>query len=286
MSLRLKLLFGITRVLHVSSRYKLTGKALLRETEIMQKHVAPPKKSLLKAFDVLQFEISNHTVFKIQNCSIDKILIYLPGGGFIQPILGFHWNMIEKLAKQTGYTIFVGEYPLTPKCNVDDALDFTQKLYDLVRRKYPSAQVIVAGDSAGGNLTLSFSQYTDRLPDKLICLSPLVDFTTNNPLIYEIEKHDTIVATTSLFEIAEWYRGKHDLSEPILSPINGNYPEEMNVLLISGTRDCTNPDTALMAKKFPHFEYIEYPGLPHVFPIFPIPEANDAIEKMIRFLVK
>lgn len=145
------------------------------------------------------------------------------------------------------------------------------------------------GDSAGGNIVLGYSQSSynkDKMIKNIIALSPFVDFSLKNKAINTVAQQDTIVSPIALKEIGEQYRGNHEITNPLISPINGNY-NDLNVLIISGTRDITNPDTQLLAERNSTVKYIQQKNMPHIFMLYMIPESekpNQIIIDMINEL--
>ncbi|MDT2613305.1 alpha/beta hydrolase [Enterococcus dongliensis] len=201
-----------------------------------------------------------------------KLLVYLAGGGFVLPISGLHWDYLDMITKETDTDLLVLNYPLAPAHNVDDVMQFVnsailryQDLYDTVT---------LMGDSAGGNIVLGYSQSSynkDKMIKNIIALSPFVDFSLKNKAINTV---------------AQQYRGNHEITNPLISPINGNY-NDLNVLIISGTRDITNPDTQLLAERNSTVKYIQQKNMPHIFMLYMIPESekpNQIIIDMINEL--
>jgi len=275
MSIQLKTILLATKLLNIKKPFTLTGDNLIKEVTKKQKKPATPKASQFKNYKRKQIQINNQTNYKFEKKS-DHLIVYLPGGGFVLPITSMHWDYLNQLSQQVQADFLVLNYPLAPAHKVDEVMSFIHKALSLEMKNY--SKITLMGDSAGGNTVLAYAQsdYNEgkRIQD-VIALSPFVDFTLSNPEIKEVEKRDTIVATPALKEIGEWYRGEHSLDNPILSPINADFTG-LNVLIISGTRDITNPDTRLLADKNQQINYLEEVDMPHVYMIFDIPEAQKA----------
>ena len=148
------------------------------------------------------------------------------------------------------------------------------------------------GDSAGGGLALGlvqdFVQNSVKLPKGLILLSPWVDLTMSNPDIKQYIKKDPLLHVDTLLADAKAWAGDRDLSDWKVSPLYGEMKGLPEVLLFSGTRELLYPDIVLLAEKLrkanikTDFEIGE--NLNHVFPAFPIPEADVAINKIVEFV--
>lgn len=191
------------------------------------------------------------------------------------------------LSKQINQDIFVLNYPLLPHTNVDDLMSYINRMLRDYADSYDS--ITLMGDSAGANILLGFSQsdfYSKHKIDKLIALSPFVDFSLNNLEIEKVEKRDTIVSSIALKEIREYYSLTRESEDKLISPIFGDF-SKINVTMVSGTRDITNPDTKKMAEKFKNINYIERNKLPHVFMLYQmLPEAKEVNNLIINELNK
>ena len=113
----------------------------------------------------------------------------------------------------------------------------------------------------------------------------MVDMTLANPDIVDAAKHDPVLSLNAMPDLIEAIRGTHDIGDPIVSPINGKF-DNQKILLISGTRDLTNPDNRIFAKKFAdNVTYIEGTGLPHAYPIWPLTRNLAAKNQIYDFIM-
>ena len=148
------------------------------------------------------------------------------------------------------------------------------------------------GDSAGGGLALGLSLYFAKkklpVPDKLILLSPWIDLKMDNPKIEEYLDIDPMLKIDELrVDAAYWANGKN-LKDYRLSPIYGDLSVLKDVTVFCGTHEIFYPDMLrfmdkLKENKVKHKLYVGE-GLNHVYPAFPIPEADEAIEKIARII--
>ena len=79
------------------------------------------------------------------------------------------------------------------------------------------------------------------------------------------------------------------IDDPLVSPIHGDLSGLAPITLFSGTRDIINADARSLVRKAraAHFplDYHEAPGMLHVYPLLPVPEANEAravMEKVLK----
>ena len=222
----------------------------------------------------------------------DKLIIYLHGGAYVSEILPFHWIMLDKLTRQIDDTFIIPDYPLAPFSNYRECYDRLTVFYKKCLEYYRDRRIILMGDSAGGGLALGLAQYWStinlKVPDKLILLSPWVDLEMNNPDIKGFIKVDPTLNLGSLAVTARYWAGNYPLSDYRLSPINGDLKVLKDVTLFVGTHEIFYPDVTklhdLLEKNGVKSRLFIGQGLNHVYPAFPIPEANEAIEEIRKII--
>lgn len=284
-SMMLRAIETVTKVANVRKMWDTEGEALRKSILKKQQKVALPTK-LEKKYAVSKYEVGEHSFFEITPAKkTSQTIIYLAGGGFVLPITSLHYEFIAQIVEETGARLVVPNYPLAPYYHVDDVMAFLKGVY----LKYADGHVSLVGDSAGGAIAMSFIQFLKQekltLPQKVVGISPFMNFCLDNPAIYEVEKRDNVVGTTALREIRSWYANGRDYTDSLVSPFFGDYTGILEILLVSSTRDITNPDTHLFAEKgLPNMTYYEAGELPHIYPLFEIPEAAEARELIFSFL--
>lgn len=183
-----------------------------------------PDSLQLRAF-INEEEVDGHVVYtlKPKEGRSEWHLIYTHGGAFVEALISPHWYIIEQLILQTGATVTVPLYPLTPEHTYREALPFLTAVYKRTLINTPAEKIILCGDSAGGNLALTQTlHYRDLglpLPGRLLLFSPWLDLTLTHPDIATIEPHDPMLARPGLREAAEWWAGGDPLTLPLLSPL-------------------------------------------------------------------
>ncbi len=101
-----------------------------------------------------------------------KAVLFLPGGGGMERATILHYDTAMKIAKESGADVYIVHYPLAPKYNVRYALDWLEKLYMVLVKKYSDRNITFLGDSAGANLIISLAGRVHIKPGKLIVISP------------------------------------------------------------------------------------------------------------------
>ena len=142
------------------------------------------------------------------------------------------------------------------------------------------------GDSAGAGMALGLNMYFHKLglrtADKLILMSPWVDLVMDNPDIKNYLKLDPTLKYDELLVDAAYWANGDDLRDYRLSPIYGDMEGLKDVTLFTGTHEFFYPDivklSKILEKKGIRTHLYVGEGLNHVYPAFPIPEADKAIQ--------
>jgi monoterpene epsilon-lactone hydrolase len=154
--------------------------------------------------------------------------------------------------------------------------------------------VVLAGDSAGGGYALAVAEeLRDRggaQPEKLVLIAPWVDLTGSTPGTEEAARHDPWLSLPHLRLYASFWAGSTDpevLGSPRVSPGLGDLTGLPSTLMLCGTRDLLQPGCDALFERAEEadwpLEYVVAPGLIHVYPILPVPEARSAADHVVRF---
>jgi monoterpene epsilon-lactone hydrolase len=230
---------------------------------------APPR-SLTRRFDVSRSRERGFDVYRVGPAS-GPAVVYLHGGAYSAEIVSQHWDLIGHLAAETGLAVHVPIYGLAPAHHGLEALELVQRVIADVGRCY------LAGDSAGGGLALIAAQARPGSVAGLTLMAPWLDLTMSNPGIDEVEPHDPWLRRPGLHPMAAAWAGDLPLTDPRLSPINGDLTGLPPTQILVGTRDITLPDCRLLRDRMPPgatLTYHEEPGAIHVYPLLPVPEAR------------
>lgn len=122
-------------------------------------------------------------------------ILYCHGGGYTSGNLGYSRPIASKLANATGYEVLVFEYRLAPEHPYPAAVEDALKAWDyLMYLGYGARDIVLAGDSAGGNLALVLSHKLKdtgrRLPAALVLMSPWTDMTASGKSYQERAQMD------------------------------------------------------------------------------------------------
>lgn len=225
-----------------------------------------------------------------------KIILYLHGGSYLHDPDPHHFKFLKKLIDQSDVRVIFPVYPKAPWHDYTKTYDLITKLYqDLSKdgdRESEDSEIIIMGDSAGGGLSLGVSQYFATLglkqPFAVIVLSPWLDLTMENPQIKEFEKVDPWLKQASSIPIAKSWANGTDVRDYRISPTFGTLEGLQNVAIFVGTREILYPDIIAFNEKLKakniKTELFVGEGLNHVYPLFPIPEADEAISSIVEMI--
>jgi acetyl esterase/lipase len=154
--------------------------------------------------------------------------------------------------------------------------------------------VVLAGDSAGGGYALALAEaLRDRAgaqPERLVLMAPWVDLTGTTPGTREAAERDPWLSFPHLAVYAAFWAGSEDperLADPRVSPGLGDLAGLPPALVLCGTRDLLQPGCDALFDRADeagwHLEYAVVPGLIHVYPLLPVPEAREALRHIVDF---
>jgi epsilon-lactone hydrolase len=154
----------------------------------------------------------------------DAAVLYLHGGGYVIGSPRSHRHLAAAIARAAGTAALLLDYRLAPEHPYPAALDDAVAAYQwLLGRGLAPSRVVVAGDSAGGGLTVAtLLALRDRgLPPPAggVCISPWVDLTCSGATYATKAAVDPIVARESVAMMAQAYAGARDPKAPLLSPL-------------------------------------------------------------------
>lgn len=182
-------------------------------------------------------------------------ILYFHGGAYMAEATKQHWEFIEKLVDDTGATVIMPDYPLTPKYNYKDVFNIVIPLYKEIQQKVnASEELIVMGDSAGGGLSLALLERLSQeenilMPKNTILISPWLDVRLNNPDIEKVQQYDKKLNKESLKLAGIAYAGNDGINDYLVNPIDGDLSRINNLTIFIGTDDILNPDVYKFKKK-------------------------------------
>ncbi|MBQ7839984.1 MAG: alpha/beta hydrolase [Lachnospiraceae bacterium] len=221
------------------------------------------------------------------------VILYCHGGGYSTGSTLYARTITTKLAESTSMDVFVFNYRLAPEHPYPAALEDAMKAWNyLMLLGYGARDVIVAGDSAGGNLALALvlklKEEGRILPRGLVLLSPWTDLTASGKSHVTRAKLDPILDQEYLVRMTENYAAGQDLKNPYISPLFGNLEGLPPTYIQVGDNEVLLSDSTLLHKKMikanVSVKIDVYKGMWHVFQMSPFKTAYDAMEKNAEFI--
>ena len=213
----------------------------------------PTKVEKTCNIETKQYKGRNIFIITTNETQTNKKILYFHGGSYMAEATSNHWKFIEQLAKDTGATIILPDYPLSPKYTYKDVFQMVEPMYKEIIEQTGSENLIIMGDSAGGGLSLALEEQLGEqdipMPSKTILISPWLDVRLNNPKIQEIEQLDTILNKESLRLAGIEYASNEGMKSYLVNPIDGDLSKLQNVTILIGTYDILNPDVKLLQQK-------------------------------------
>jgi acetyl esterase/lipase len=226
--------------------------------------------------------------------SATRVVLYLHGGGYILGSVKSHAGLISRISREGAARCLALDYRLAPEHPFPAAVEDACAAYRwLLRQGTPASQIAIAGDSAGGGLTLAtlvaLRDAGDPLPAAGICMSPWTDLA----LTGESAKggvDDPLIPAAALPGMALPYLGKTDARTPTASPLYAELRGLPPLLIQVGTREVLYSDSTRIAEKAKAagvdvtLEVGE--GLIHVWQLFgdAVPESKDAVARIGAYL--
>ncbi len=224
-------------------------------------------------------------------------LMYVHGGGFVGCSPRTHRPITAAFAAQ-GFRVFAPDYRLAPEHPFPAPLDDVAAAWRALRALHDtdsnSQRLVLAGESAGGNLALalmlSLRDAGERLPDAAALFSPATDLSGGSPSIEGNGERDAMFHGPSLANLGAAYLGPDgDATNPLISPLFGDPHGFPPLLFHVAAEEALRDDGLRFAEKARaagvHVETSVWPVVPHAWQLLArVPEARRSIERASAFM--
>jgi acetyl esterase/lipase len=231
------------------------------------------------------------------SASADRTIVYLHGGGYVIGTAEGYRELTSHLGRAADAQVLVVDYRLAPEHPFPAAVDDAVAAYRwLLSTGVSPKSVVIAGDSAGGGLTmatlLALRDAGVPLPAAAATLSPWVDLECTGETMTTKADVDPVVQREGVIGMAAMYLAGQDPHNPLASPLFGDLSGLPPLLIQVGTRETLLDDSIRLAGRaeragvdvtFETFE--EAPHVWHVFSSF-LPEGRDALDQIAAFMRK
>jgi monoterpene epsilon-lactone hydrolase len=170
-----------------------------------------------------------------------------------------------------GATVYAPDYRMPPHHPYPVPLDDCVAAYREVLKRHAPERIVVHGMSAGGNLAAALMLRVAAeglpLPAGLVLETPELDLTESGDS-FQTNRNIDVVLQDSLDSMNRLYAGGHDLADPYLSPLFGDFSRGYPPTLITaGTRDLFLSNAARMLHRLRRakvpVELLVYEAMPH-----------------------
>jgi acetyl esterase/lipase len=225
----------------------------------------------------------------------ERVLFYLRGGSFAFRFPNAHATLVARLCRKLHARALIPDYRLAPEHPFPAAPDDCYAAYRfLLAQGIPASNIVVAGDSAGGNLALVTLQRARKaglpMPACAVLLSPALDCTMQSPSMAHFDGHDPLLRLSALLVLRKHYVPSPELYlHPEVSPLFGDFAGLPPLFFQAGSTEMLR-DEAVRAAERAHEAGVDvelelWPEAPHVFQIAEfLPEASIALAHITRFV--
>lgn len=221
------------------------------------------------------------------------IILYCHGGGYSTGSSVYARTLTTKFATSTSMDVLCFDYRLAPEHPYPAAPDDAMKVWnDLMLLGYGARDIIVAGDSAGGNLALSLvlklKQEGRLLPRGVILMSPWTDLTASGKSHVTRAEVDPVLNADYLKEMTTNYAAGQDLKNPLISPLFGDFAGFPPTYIQVGDNEVLLHDATMLHKRMVKanvsVKIDVFKGMWHVFQMSPFKTAYEAMDKNAEFI--
>ncbi|MCB1743310.1 MAG: alpha/beta hydrolase [Gammaproteobacteria bacterium] len=225
----------------------------------------------------------------------DRRVLYLHGGGYVIGSIDTHRTLACNLAEACGCPVLLIDYRRAPEhpfpAQLEDALSAYEWLLD---QGHEASKLAIAGDSAGGGLTVStlvaLKQRGLPMPGAGLCISPWVDLEGIGGSMQSKAEVDPIVERGRLLKMAEWFLGGTEPRAPLAAPMYADLSGLPPLLVQVGSAETLLDDSTRLAEKARQdgvdITLEEAPDMIHVWHLFApmLSEGREAISRAGAFL--
>ncbi len=224
-----------------------------------------------------------------------RVILYCHGGGYTSGGLGFSKVLASKLTRATGLDVLAFDYRLAPEHPYPAAVEDAQAAWDhLMRLGFGARDVVLAGDSAGGNmalvLCLRLRAEGRMLPGALLLMSPWTDMTCSGESLTERADIDPVLTPEYIYAVREAYAGDLDPAQPELSPLLADLAGFPPTLIQVGTHEILFSDAERLAERMKaagtECRLEVWEGMWHDFQMYPSKSAAQAMQNAAHFLIE
>ncbi len=221
------------------------------------------------------------------------VILYCHGGGYATGSTKYARTITSKFVEATSMSALAFDYRLAPEHPYPAAIEDAVKVWDyLMYQGYGAEDIIVIGDSAGGNLALELllriKAKKRMMPKALVLLSPWTDLTCAGESHESRADIDPVLDRDYLRLAIEYYAGENDPADPALSPLYADLEGFPPTYLQVGDNEILLDDSTMLYKKLLEDNVLTrisiYDGMWHVFQMAPFKRSFEAVKDAADFI--
>ncbi|HEY33676.1 MAG TPA: alpha/beta hydrolase [Dehalococcoidia bacterium] len=224
----------------------------------------------------------------------ERVVCYLHGGGYSIGSIRTHREMVSRLSRAVKVRVLLLDYRLAPENPFPSAVEDSVAGYRwLLSTGVDPARIVIAGESAGGGLTVAtlvaLRDTGDPLPAVAIPMSPWVDMEALSESMTTKADVDPVVTRENILQMAKNYLGDADPRAPLAAPLYADLRGLPPLLIQVGTSEVLLDDATRLADraKAAGVDVVMEPweDMIHMWHFFPmLPEGQQAIDRIGEFV--
>ena len=222
-----------------------------------------------------------------------RTVLYFHGGGYFSCGLDTHRPVAAAISLRAQARVLSVDYRLAPEHPCPAAVEDALAWYRDVLSDTPAAQIVLAGDSAGGGLVVACLQAALQqglpMPAGAVLFSPWVDLASTGESVQAQARTDVMFNPENLVDAAQFYLAGRSATDPVASPLYGDmeglpalliFASQSEILLSDATRLHDKAQAAGVTSQL-----VLQPNMPHVWPIMVmLPEAKASLRQVAAFM--
>jgi len=225
----------------------------------------------------------------------ERAVLYLHGGGYAIGSLNTHRRLAYDISAASAAKVLLIDYRLAPEHPFPAAIDDAAAAWRwLLQQGFAANRLAIAGDSAGGGLTIAtLVNLRDKklgLPACAVAISPWVDLEGLGNSLTTRSAQDPMVQKDGLLWMAKMYLNGKDAKTPLAAPLHADLKGLPPTLVQVGTAETLLDDAIRIAEKM-HAAGVDarlaiWPNQLHVFPLFApiLSEGRDGCIEIGNFI--
>ncbi|HSD11463.1 MAG TPA: alpha/beta hydrolase [Candidatus Binatia bacterium] len=225
----------------------------------------------------------------------DRAILHLHGGGYVIGSINTHRALAAGLSRAAKARVLLIGYRLAPEHPHPAAVDDAVAAYRwLLAQGLSPKRIAIAGDSAGGGLTIAtlvaLRDAGEKLPAAGVCLSPWVDLEGIGDSMTTKADLDPMVKKDGLVQLATLYLGGKDPRTPLAAPLYADLSGLPPLLILAGTWETLLDDASRIAERARKagvdVTYEPAEGMIHVWQLFApiLDEGKQSIERIGQYV--